>query len=173
MEKNSKTTVQARKNSAARKQEPRRSSHGRATPKPGPRRNEGTPAARNASRKPGKEAATVATNFTFYVNRTLALVCRPADAPALFSLETAADLTGVHPEMLRYYCRVGLLGADRIEGEREPTFDEEAIQEVRRIEHYRRHLAISRQALPLVCELRRKAERRQIDIHFLRCPQPS
>ena len=170
MAKNSKTTVQARKNFAARKQEPRRSPHGRATPQPAPRGKTATPTRRNAGRKPDAEPAAVVTNFTFYVNPTLALVCLPADTPALFPLEIAADLTGVHPEMLRYYCRLGLLGTDRAEGERTPTFDEEALHEVRRIEHFRRHLAVSRQALPLVCELRREAERQHIEIHFLRGP---
>jgi DNA-binding transcriptional MerR regulator len=96
----------------------------------------------------------------------------PAETSALFSLGVAADLTGVHPDMLRYYCRIGLLGVDRTGMLHEPTFDEDALQEVRRIEHYRRHLAVSRQALPLVCELRREAERRHIEIHFLRCPEP-
>ena len=108
------------------------------------------------------------TQFTFYVSPTRALVCVPT--AARFSLGAAADLTGVHPEMLRYYCRLGLLGADRTEIEREATFDEEAIHEVRRIEHYRRHLAINRRALPLICELRREAERQHIEIHFLRSP---
>lgn len=170
MEKNSKTTVQARKKTATRKQGPRRLSHGRAMPKPASRLKAAMPAPRNASGKPGVEPAAAVTTFAFYVNPALALVCIPVDAPVRFSLETAADLTGVHPEMLRYYCRRGLLGPHRAEREREPTFDEEAIHEVRRIEHYRRHLAVSRQALPLVCELRREAERQHIEIHFLRCP---
>ena len=110
------------------------------------------------------------TQFTFYVNPTRALVCVAAQTPALFSLRAAADLTGVHPEMLRYYCRLGLLGADRADMEREATFNEEAIHEVRRIKHYRRHLAVNRRALPLICELRREAERQHIAIHFLRSP---
>jgi hypothetical protein len=171
MAKNSKTTARARKKHAAPTQVPPRSSHGRATPKPAVRRKSATPKPRSAGqKKPGIETSRNVPNFKFYVNPTLALVCLPADAPALFPLRIAADLTGVHPEMLRYYCRLGLLGPDRNEGEREPTFDEEALQEVKRIEHYRRHLAISRQALPLVCELRREAERQQIEIHFLRGP---
>ena len=110
------------------------------------------------------------TQFTFYVSPARSLVCVPADASALFSLGMAAALTGVHPEMLRYYCRLGLLGASRLEPDGEPTFDEEAIHEVRRIEHYRRNLAVSRRALPLVCQLRREAERQHIEIHFLRTP---
>ena len=170
MAKNSKTTVQRRKKHAARKQERQRSSQGRAAPQPVPRKKAATSKPRNAGLKPDIETPTDVTNFTFYVNRTMALVCLPPNEAALFPLMIAADLTGVHPEMLRYYCRLGLLGADRIEQKREPTFDEEALHEVRRIEHYRRHLAVSRQALRLVCDLRREAERQHIEIHFLRCP---
>jgi len=110
------------------------------------------------------------TNFIFYANPTLAIVCVPAGVPASCSLESAAHLTGVHPEMLRYYCRLGLLGDQRMESEGDPTFDDHALQEVRRIEHYRRHLGIHRRALPLICELRRKGERLQIELRFLRVP---
>ena len=125
---------------------------------------------RKAGSGPGIRPETAATKFTFYMNPTRTLVCVPSEASALFSLDAAADLTVVHPVMLRYYCRLGLLGADRAATEHEPTFDEEALQEVRRVEHYRRHLAICRRALPLICELRREAERQHIEIHFLRWP---
>ena len=110
------------------------------------------------------------TKFTFYDNSTLTLTCVPAEAPVLFSLDAAAGLTGVHPEMLRYYCRVGVINGIRDVAGAELCFEEGALHEVRRIEHYRRHLAVGRQALPLVCELRREADRRQIDIEFLRYP---
>ena len=123
---------------------------------------------RKAGPGAGNQPETVATKFTFYMNPTRTLVCVPSEASAHFSLDAAARLTGVHPEMLRYYCRLGLLGEDRAGLEHEPTFDEEALFEVRRIEHYRRHLAVSRRALPLICDLRRKAEHQHIEIHFLR-----
>jgi DNA-binding transcriptional MerR regulator len=110
------------------------------------------------------------TNFTFYVNPTLTLLCVPDSAPALFSLEATARLTGVHPDMLRYYCRLGLIDAQADGPGGEPAFDESALQEVRRIGHYRRHLGVNRRALPLICELRRESDRRQIEVHFLHCP---
>jgi hypothetical protein len=172
MAKNSKTTMRARQGPAARKQKPRRSPSVRATSGAARRRSTETPSSRK--RGPGsrpQSAETIATNFTFYANPTLTLVCMPSAAPVLFPLEVAADLTGVHPEMLRYYCRLGLLGDQRAGMELAPTFDEDALCEVRRIEHYRRHLAVSRRALPLLCELRREAERQQIEIHFLRDPE--
>jgi hypothetical protein len=171
MAKNSKITMRARKDSATREQKPRRSLRGRATADAIPGLNPGMRTTGNTGPSPGiQPVETSMTKFTFYTNPTLTLVCVPSEAPALFSLDAAADLTGVHPEMLRYYCRCGLLGENRAEIGREPTFDKGTLYEVRRIEHYRRHLAISRRALPLICELRRKAERQHIEIHFLRGP---
>lgn len=109
-------------------------------------------------------------NFTFYTNPTLALALVPVTAPAYYSLEAAAQLSGVHPEMLRYYWRLGLLEAHHGAWEDELFFDADAIQEVRRLEHYRRHLGVSRRALPLICELRRASERQHIELRFLGSP---
>lgn len=113
---------------------------------------------------------TVVTDFIFYTNPTLTLVCVATRDHARYSLDAAAHLTGVHPEMLQYYCRLGLLDDHLAGTDSEPTFDKDALQEVRRIEHYRRSLGISRRALPLICELRREAERQHIEIRFLRDP---
>jgi DNA-binding transcriptional MerR regulator len=110
------------------------------------------------------------TEFIFYDNPTLTLACVPADSPVLFSLEAAASLTGVHPEMLQYYCRAGLIDGLHGLSTTDLCFEESALEEVRRIEHYRRHLAVGRQALPLVCDLRREADRRHIEIGFLEVP---
>jgi DNA-binding transcriptional MerR regulator len=110
------------------------------------------------------------TRFTFYTNPTLTVACLPAETPATFSIDAAAIITGVHPEKLRYYCQCGLLGEERDGADEDPTFDEESLDEVRRIEDYRRRLAVSRRALPLVCGLRREAERQGIEIHFLSGP---
>jgi DNA-binding transcriptional MerR regulator len=109
------------------------------------------------------------TNFTLYTNHTVSLVCLPAGASAFFPLDLAARLTGVHPEMLRYYQRVGLIEALPAERESELLFDEEALQKIRQIEHFRRHLGVGRRALPLLCELRREGNRREIELRFLDC----
>jgi DNA-binding transcriptional MerR regulator len=110
------------------------------------------------------------TNFTFYSSPTLALVCVADDAPALFSLDEAASLTGVHQEMLRYYCRLGLIGGLHRFAATGLFFDLDSLLEIRRIEHYRRHLGVGRQALPLICDLRRQGERLDIDLPFLSGP---
>jgi DNA-binding transcriptional MerR regulator len=108
------------------------------------------------------------TDFTFYANPALTLVCTFPAAPTLFSLEASAGLTGVHSEMIRYYHRLGLIEARRSMWGDELMFDEAALGEVRRIEHYRRYLGVPRRALPLICELRRASERQHFELRFLR-----
>ena len=136
---------------------------------PGPKAGKHAPGKNGAGPKPRSQETTT-TKFTFYANPILALVCVPSDARVLFSLEDAAHLTGVHPEMLRYYSRVGLIEAPRGVFGPDLIFDESGLQAIRRIEHYRRNLGVGRVALPLVCEMQREGERRQIEIHFLRYP---
>jgi len=127
------------------------------------------PGRNGAGPKPqSKEKSTA--NFTFYTNPILALICVPSDAPVLYSLEDTAHLTGVHPDMLRYYSRVGLIEAPQGAFGPDLVFDEGSLQAIRRIEHYRRNLNVGRVALPLVCEMQREGERRQIELHFLRYP---
>ena len=107
-------------------------------------------------------------NFVFYENPTLTLVCLPAGAPALYSLDTAAHLAGVRPAELRHYCQLGLFGPARARADREPTFDDTALYELRRIEHHRRHFGVNRQTLPLLCDLWHEIDRLQAEVRFLR-----
>lgn len=107
-------------------------------------------------------------NFILYTNPTLTLACVPAGAPAVYSLETAASLGGVHSELLRYYCQLGLFGPDRAGAE--PIFDDNALYELRRIEHYRRHHGVNLPALPLLCALWREVDRLEAELRFHRRP---
>jgi hypothetical protein len=107
------------------------------------------------------------TRFVFHTNPVLLLVCAPASVPARVSLAAAAELAGVHPELLRYYCRLGVIESHRDGTTGEPTFDENPIHEVRRLEHYRRHLGVCRRALPLLCALRREGQRQHLTLRFL------
>lgn len=107
-------------------------------------------------------------NFVFYSNPILALMCMPARRPSDIPLHDAARISGVHPDLLLYYCRLGLLGAKRAGEGRSALFDAEALDGIGRIEHYRRRLGVRRRALHLVEELWREGERLQIEIEFLR-----
>ena len=90
------------------------------------------------------------------------------DQPATYSLETAAHLPAIHPEMLWYYCRRGLYGEARARSQTEPVFDDDALYELRRFEHYRRHHGVDRKTLRLLCDLWREVERLRRELRFLR-----
>ena len=89
-------------------------------------------------------------------------------APAIYSLEDAARLAGVHPEMLRYYCRLGIFGETRTRADTELIFDDDALYELRRFERYRRQHGVDRTTLRLICNLRRQVDRLQTELRFLR-----
>ena len=104
----------------------------------------------------------------FSNNYSLTLVTVTETGPAIYSLEDAARLAGVHPEMLRYYCRLGLFGEARARPEAEPVFDDDALFELRRFEHYRRDHGLNRKTLRLICGLWREIDRLQTEVRFLR-----
>jgi DNA-binding transcriptional MerR regulator len=109
-------------------------------------------------------------NFILPTDGTLTLVIIPPGAPASYSLETAANLAGVHPDLLRYYCQRGMFGPERAQAVGDPTFDNSAIYELRSAEAWRRHHGVNRRALPLICELQREIERLQAELRFVRRP---
>lgn len=86
-----------------------------------------------------------------------------------YSEQEASALTGVRPDLLRYYCRIGLLGRERAL-EKNPIFDDTAVYEIRRVEGLRAEFGINRRALPLFCDLLRRVERLQNEIRYLRGP---
>ena len=110
------------------------------------------------------------TNLILYTepaSHTIALV---AITPRLYTLEAAAHHTGIHSDMLRHYCSLGLVDSEMKLVEGEPMFDDEALYRLRRIEHYRRHHGVNLQALPLLCALERKVDRLERELRFLRGP---
>jgi DNA-binding transcriptional MerR regulator len=99
---------------------------------------------------------------------SLTLVLIAEAAPETYSLETAARLAGVHPDMLRHYCRLGLFGEAMAGEEGALVFDDTMLYELRRFEHYRLRHGVSRKTLRLVCGLWREVERLQNELRFLR-----
>ncbi len=100
----------------------------------------------------------------------LTLVRVPEVRPATYALEDAARLAGVHPEMLRYYCRLGLFGEARARSGAEQAFDDDALYELRRFEHYRRHHGVNRKTLRLICDLWREIAQLKAELRFRRGP---
>jgi DNA-binding transcriptional MerR regulator len=108
------------------------------------------------------------SNFVVSQNQSLVLIYGNAANRAPYSLEELARLADVHPDLLRYYCRRGIFGEARTRSDTEPVFDDDALYELRRIEHYRRHYGVTRQALPILCSLWRDVARLQAEVRFLR-----
>ena len=103
-------------------------------------------------------------------NFSLTLVRVTEASPAVYSLEAAAHLAGVHPEMLRYYCQLGLFGEARARPEAGLVFDDDALYELRRFEHFRRDYGMNRRTLRLISGLWREVERLEAEVRFLRGP---
>lgn len=127
-----------------------------------------THAAARHPRETRTEASAERHAAVFYSSPLLTLVCLPPARLVHYSIEAAAALSSVHPEMLRYYCRLGLLDAHVVWAEGAPFLAADALDEIARIEHYRRYLGVQRRALPLLCQLQREAERLHLRLRFLR-----
>jgi DNA-binding transcriptional MerR regulator len=110
------------------------------------------------------------SNFVIIENHTLVLSRGAAGARSTYTLADAAQLADVHPELVRYYWRLGLFGPVRGETESEPVFDDDALYELRRIEHYRRHFGVNRRALPLISRLLREVARLEAEVRFRGAP---
>jgi len=97
------------------------------------------------------------------------VLLRSAESQRTFhTLPAAGRLTGVHPEMLRHYCRIGLLGEARSRPHTEPVFDDDALYQIKRIEHFRAHHGVNLRALPLVMGLAQEIDRLRGELRFQR-----
>jgi DNA-binding transcriptional MerR regulator len=110
------------------------------------------------------------SNIVIVQNRAVALAGGEPASRSTYSLEDAAKLADVHPELVRYYWRTGLFGPVRPDAGPEPLFDDDAIYELRRIEHYRRHYGVNRSALPVISRLLREVARLEAEVRFLGFP---
>jgi DNA-binding transcriptional MerR regulator len=104
----------------------------------------------------------------FAKESSLTLVCVTETAPMTYSLDAAASVAGIHPEMLRYYCRLGLFGETRGDPKTELIFDDDALCKLRRFEYYRRNHGMNRKTLRLIFSLFRDIEILQTELRFLR-----
>ena len=108
------------------------------------------------------------SNFILVEQQSLTVTEFSANNQQQYSLDEAAQHTAVHPDLLRYYCRAGLLGEGRMDAETDPSFDDDCLYEIRRIEHYRHHHSVNLRALPLLLGLLREIDRLRSELHFLR-----
>ncbi len=82
-----------------------------------------------------------------------------------YTLAAAATVAGVPPEMLRYYVESGAVATVTfVRGQ--ARLDDDALYELRRIEHYRRYYGVNRRALPLIGTLLRELARLEAEVRF-------
>jgi DNA-binding transcriptional MerR regulator len=98
----------------------------------------------------------------------LLLVSLREAGPSTHSIEDTARLAGIHPELLRHYCRLGLFGESMASQEVEPVFDDDSLYELLRFERYRRLHRLNRGTARLICNLLREVERLQAELRFHR-----
>jgi DNA-binding transcriptional MerR regulator len=110
------------------------------------------------------------SNFVIVENHSLVVSQSAAAGRSTYSLDDAARLADVHPELARYYHRLGLFGSVAGDPESAPVFDDDGIYELRRIEHYRRHYGVNRRALPLISRLLREVARLEAEVRFRDSP---
>ena len=90
---------------------------------------------------------------------------RPSVIRATYTLKLASQMTGAEPELIRYYHVSGVLHTAPKSG-RSPLFDDDAIYELRRLEHYRRQLGANREALVFIGGLLREVSRLEDELRF-------
>jgi hypothetical protein len=83
-----------------------------------------------------------------------------------YSITAVAELTGVEPELIRYYCSHGIVAVVATGARQRPVFDDDAIYELRRIEHYRRHFGVDRSALAFIGGLLREVARLENELRY-------
>lgn len=83
-----------------------------------------------------------------------------------YTIDAAAELTGVEPDLIRYYCSHGIVAVVQTKTRERPVFDDDAIYELRRIEHYRRHFGVDRSALAFIGGLLREVARLEGELRF-------
>lgn len=108
------------------------------------------------------------SNFVIVEQHSLTITEFGSAGRQQYSIEEASQHTAVHPDLLRYYCRAGLLGKTHMESDDTTTFDDDCLYEIRRIEHYRHEHSVNLRALPLVLGLLREIESLRREVAFLR-----
>lgn len=87
-------------------------------------------------------------------------------ADEIFDLEAAAELSGMHPEMILEFCRAHLV-ALRHQGDN-PKFDNRGIYRLRLIETLRQERSMSLRSIRFVVELMERLDSTERELRALR-----
>ena len=84
----------------------------------------------------------------------------------IFDLETAAELSGMHPEMILEFCRAHVVALRR-HGD-QPQFDNLGIHRLRQIEILRQERSMSLRSIRFVMELMERLDSAERELRTLR-----
>ena len=83
----------------------------------------------------------------------LASVTRIEIHPAVYTLDELAELGEIRPEMLRYYCRLGIFGEARVKPDSDLEFHDDDLYLLRRVELFRKEHSVKPRTLRVIVEL--------------------
>ncbi len=83
-----------------------------------------------------------------------------------YDLDTAAHLADVHPERVRHYCRIGLLGDIVNPDQGEVYLTDHSVYELRRIEYLRQVQGVNLRGIRIILDLLRRTESLRETVRF-------
>lgn len=95
---------------------------------------------------------------------------RTSLARSTYTLKAAAEITGTHPDLILYYHGRGVFGPSVSAPKGTLVFDDDGIYELRRLEHYRRHITADKPALALIAGLLRQVARLEAELRYREHP---
>ena len=96
------------------------------------------------------------------------LVVVSEDPECQFSLERAAELSGMHPEMILEFTRAEIVHTIGEDPDGAPRFDESEIVRLRQIEHLRADEGVSLRLIRYILALLDRLETAEHELHLLR-----
>lgn len=96
------------------------------------------------------------------------LVVVSADPGRRFDLDRAAELSGMHPEMILEFVRAEVVRAAGRDQRGGPSFDESEIVRLRQIEHLRQREQVSLRTICQIVRLLDRLEAAELELRLLR-----
>jgi DNA-binding transcriptional MerR regulator len=88
------------------------------------------------------------------------------DPGKIYDITMTATYTGTQPDLIRDYCRIGVITATKRDESDNLFFDDDAIYWLRQIRSLRTEGEVNRAALRLILDLRRQVEYLKRELRF-------
>jgi DNA-binding transcriptional MerR regulator len=106
-------------------------------------------------------------NEEFGFHRTrVEVISAPDNSGRLFDLTVTASHCEIHPDLIRHYCRIGLVQPAARDEAKNPYFDDDAIYWIRQIRELNREGEVGQRALRVILDLRRQVEELKRELRF-------